>query len=70
MELALTGVKNAKLAVGAQIEMKAGTDYHKETYEGMPVVVRLGARTQIDTVRITWPNGLIQNETKRAGEPR
>ena len=64
VELALTGVKNAKLAVGAQIEIKAGTDYHKVTYEGIPVVVRLGGRTQIDTVRITWPNGLIQNETK------
>jgi Flp pilus assembly protein TadD len=64
LELALTGVKNAKLAVGAQIEIKAGTDYHKITYEGVPVVVRLGPRTQVDTVRITWPNGLIQNETK------
>ena len=64
LELALTGVKNAKLAVGAQIEIKAGTDYHKVTYEGIPVLVRLGGRTQIDTVRITWPNGLIQNETK------
>jgi hypothetical protein len=24
----------------------------------------VGGRTQLDTVRITWPNGLIQNETK------
>jgi tetratricopeptide (TPR) repeat protein len=64
LELALAGVKNAKLSVGAQIEIKAGTDYRKVTYEGVPVVVRLGARTQLDTVRITWPNGLIQNETK------
>ena len=40
-------MKNAKLAVGAQIEIKAGTDYRKVTYEGVPVVVRLGARTQI-----------------------
>ena len=65
IEIALTGVKNAKLAVGAQIEVKAGTDYQKVTYEGVPLVVRLGARTQVDTVRITWPNGLIQNETKQ-----
>jgi hypothetical protein len=50
--------------VGAQIEIKAGTDYRKVTYEGVPVIVRLGPRTQVDTVRITWPNGLIQNETK------
>ncbi|MCX6632812.1 MAG: FG-GAP-like repeat-containing protein [Candidatus Solibacter sp.] len=63
IEIALTGVKNAKLAVGAVIEVKAGTDYRKLTYEGVPVVVRLGGRMQVDTVRISWPNGLIQNET-------
>jgi hypothetical protein len=63
IELALTGVKNAKLAVGAVIEVKAGADYRKVTYDGVPVVVRLGTRTLVDTVRITWPNGLIQNET-------
>src|ERR1035437_1625529 len=63
LEIALIGVKNAKLAAGAQIEVKSGTVYRKLTYEGVPVVVRLGVRTQVDTVRITWPNGLIQNET-------
>ncbi len=62
--IALTGVKNAKLAAGAVIEVKAATDYRKVIYDGVPVVVRLGARTLVDTVRITWPNGLIQNETR------
>ncbi len=66
IEIALTGVKNAKLSPGAQIEVKTGASYRKLTYEGVPVVVRLGARTQVDTVRITWPNGLIQNETHLA----
>ena len=63
IEIALSGVKNAKLALDAKIEVKAGTFYQKAIYEGVPVVFRLGARTQVDTVRITWPNGLIQNET-------
>lgn len=62
--IALTGVKNAKLASGAQIEVKAGTDYRKIAYQGVPVLVRLGSRTKVDTVRIAWPNGLIQNETE------
>jgi tetratricopeptide (TPR) repeat protein len=66
LEIALTGVKNAKLAAGAVIEVKAGADYRKLMYEGVPVVVRLGARTLVDTVRISWPNGLIQNETRLA----
>src|ERR1035437_6755351 len=62
--IALTGVKNAKLAAGAVIEVKAATEYRKVIYDGVPVVVRLGARTLVDTGRITWPNGLIQNETR------
>jgi tetratricopeptide (TPR) repeat protein len=66
LEIALAGVKNGKLAAGAVIEVKAGGDYRKLVYDGVPVVVRLGARTLVDTVRITWPNGLIQNETRLA----
>ncbi len=64
IEIGLTGIKNTKLALNAKIEVKAGTFYEREVYEGVPLVFRLGARTQVDTVRITWPNGLIQNETQ------
>jgi tetratricopeptide (TPR) repeat protein len=63
IEIALSGVKNAKLAAGAVVEVKAGADYQKVMYDGVPVALRLGARTLVETVRITWPNGLIQNET-------
>ncbi|HJZ96779.1 MAG TPA: FG-GAP-like repeat-containing protein, partial [Candidatus Solibacter sp.] len=62
IEVALTGVKNLKTAIGAKVEVKAGTSYEKQTYEGVPLVFRLGTHTRVDTVRITWPNGLIQNE--------
>ena len=62
IEVALTGVKNLKTAVGAKVEVKAGTRYEKQTYEGLPLVFRLGGQKEVDTVRITWPNGLIQNE--------
>lgn len=65
-EIGLTGIKNAKMALDAKIEVKAGTFYEKATYRGVPIPFRLGARTQIETVRITWPNGLIQNETEQA----
>jgi hypothetical protein len=44
--------------------VKAGTSYEKKTYAGVPLVFRLGSHTSVDTVRITWPNGLIQNEVK------
>jgi tetratricopeptide (TPR) repeat protein len=62
MEIALTGVKNLKSAIGAKVEVKAGTYYAKQTYAGVPLVFRLGTAAQVETVRITWPNGLIQNE--------
>ena len=66
LEIGLIGVKSLKQAVGAKIEVKAGTVYRKLTYEGVPVVVRLGSHATVDTVRITWPNGLIQNEINQA----
>lgn len=62
MEIALTGVKNLKSALGAKVEVKAGTFYAKQTYDSVPLVFRLGNQTVVETVRITWPNGLIQNE--------
>ncbi len=65
IEIALTGVKNAKLALDARIEVKAGNSYQKALYQGVPLVFRLGDRAEVDTVRITWPNGLIQNETRQ-----
>jgi tetratricopeptide (TPR) repeat protein len=65
IEVALSGVKNPKLAVNAKVEVKAGASYEKQTYAGVPLVFRLGGQSSVDTVRITWPNGLIQNEMKQ-----
>jgi tetratricopeptide (TPR) repeat protein len=65
IEIGLTGVKNAKLSMNAKVEVKAGSIYQKATYAGIPLVFRLGSYTSVDTVRITWANGLIQNEMKQ-----
>lgn len=62
----LTGVKNLKLAQYAEVEVKAGTLYYKKMYFGEPLVFDLRNLTSVDTVRITWPNGLIQNEPNQA----
>ena len=61
----LTGVKSAKLARGARVEVKSGPLYRKQVYVGVPLTFGLGGRNTIDTVRITWPNGLIQNEIQQ-----
>lgn len=60
----LSGVKNLKLSPGAEVELKAGLLYQKRAYRGVPLVFGLRGVSEIDTVRVTWPNGLIQNETK------
>ena len=65
MRIGLAGVKNLKLAPGATVEVKAGLSYQKRIYQGVPLVFGLGGYKEADTVRITWPNGLIQNEAKQ-----
>lgn len=66
LRVALTGVKNLKLAAGARVEVKAGVLYQKKLYQGAPLVFGLAGYTQADAVRITWPNGLVQNEPRQA----
>ncbi len=61
----LAGVKNLKLATGAEVEVRAGSFYQKRIYRGVPLTFGLRSLGAIDTVRITWPNGLIQNETNQ-----
>jgi hypothetical protein len=61
----LQGIKNLKLAQDAEVEIKAGTLYREATYAGVPLLFSTGAAASVDVVRITWPNGLIQNETRQ-----
>jgi tetratricopeptide (TPR) repeat protein len=70
ISVALEGVKTAKLAPGAEVEVKAGASYQKRLYEGVPLLFGLGPFREVDTVRITWPNGNIQNETRQAAGRR
>ena len=64
----LSGVKNLKLAYGAQVEVKSGATYQKKVYEGVPLTFAIGSHTMAETVRTTWPNGLIQNEVNQAAD--
>jgi len=63
LDVALEGVKNLKLAPGSEVEIKAGALYQKRLYDGVPLAFGLGAHKQADTIRVTWPNGMIQNVT-------
>jgi hypothetical protein len=66
LRVALTGVKNLKMAPGAEVEMKAGGRYQKASYDGVPLLFGMGRHERADTIRITWANGLIQNQTDEA----
>ena len=69
LTLRLEGVKNLKGAANATVEVKSGAFYEKRLYDNSALAFALDGRSGADTVRITWPNGLIQNETgKKAGE--
>ncbi len=65
LRVALAGVKNLKLGPGTEVEIKAGTHYQKRMYEGVPLLFGLGPEKAVDTIRISWPNGMIQNEIDR-----
>ena len=65
IRVALTGVKNLKLGYDSEVEIKAGASYQKKMYRGVPLMFDLAGRLAADTVRITWPNGLIQNDVKQ-----
>ncbi len=61
----LKGVRSLKLAQDALVEIKAGALYRSRFYEGVPLTFDLGDQTAAEVVRITWPNGLIQNEVRQ-----
>ena len=65
LTVALHGVKNLKLANAAIVEVKSGALYQKKMYTGSPLYFAMRGYPEADTVRITWPNGLIQNEPQK-----
>lgn len=65
LTVSLEGVKSLKIPVGAEVEVKAGTFYERKRYENAPLMFALGDRQVVDTIRIVWPNGMIQNETRQ-----
>jgi len=67
MDVTLAGVKNLKLAYGAKVEIRAGLQYQKQIYRGVPLHFGMASYAAPDSLRITWANGLVQNELKQAG---
>ena len=64
----LKGVRSLKLAQDALVEIKAGTLYARQFYKGVPLLFDTADNALVDVVRITWPNGLIQNEVRQVAD--
>jgi tetratricopeptide (TPR) repeat protein len=70
LAVSLEGVKNLKQPPGSEVEVKAGSLYQKMVYEGAPLLFGLAGHKQADTIRVSWPNGMIQNKTAVAAGQR
>ena len=62
MRVKIDGVKNLKLPVAAEVEIKSGESYQKKVYEGIPLLFGLGARDTINTVRTRGRTGSFKTK--------
>ena len=69
LRLMLTGARANRDAIGAAIEVRAGSETLRRTVmptrgylsqSELPVTIGLGTRAHVDEVRIRWPDGSIQ----------
>jgi tetratricopeptide (TPR) repeat protein len=65
LRLAFRGKKDNRRGVGAVVEVRAGGVYRRIFWLGEPVLLGVGAATETDYVRVTWPNGVVQYFLRR-----
>jgi Tfp pilus assembly protein PilF len=61
LEVKMIGYKSNAEGIGSLVEVKAGNYYNKIVVTGNPIRVFAGNLSQVDVVRVTWPNAVIQN---------
>jgi len=74
LRISLKGVADNKSAVGAKVEVFAGELWQKWEISGSgylsqsatDLVIGLGKERSVDTVRVLWPSGVIQDEAQIA----
>ncbi len=60
-QMALTGKKDNRRGVGAIVEVRTGPVYRRIFWQGETQTIGLGNHNLAEVVRITWPNGVVQN---------
>jgi tetratricopeptide (TPR) repeat protein len=61
VRIVLEGKRTNRQGIGAVLELKAGRFYRRAMYPGHPITLGTEDRERLDVVRVTWPNGVIQN---------
>ncbi len=60
LRLALRGFKDNRRGVGAVVELLAGPVYRRAYWRGEATTFGLGGEDEVDVLRVTWPNGVVQ----------
>jgi len=66
VRLRLAGSRNNKRGVGAVVELSAGPLYAMRQADGRDLTIGFDGHGPPDTVRLTWPNGILQQEIEPA----
>jgi len=66
LRLFYRGQKDNRQAIGAVIEVRAGTVYRRIFARGAPELIGLGSAPEVDYTRIRWPNGVLQLDMRHA----
>ena len=60
--LKFVGQKDNRQAVGAVLEVRAQDLYRRVYLRGEAAIIGIGDRPYADVVRVSWPNGVVQQE--------
>ncbi len=66
VRLRLQGVKNNRSGAGTTVELRAGPLYALRVADGQDLTIGFDGHGPVDTVRVTWPNGILQQEIEPA----
>lgn len=61
VRLELIGLKDNRRGVGAVVEMRAWDTYRRIYWTGAPQVLGFGQGESLDILRVSWPNGVVDN---------
>ena len=65
VRLGYRGSKDNRRGLGAVVEIRSGPIYRRIYWRGEAELVGVGEGTEMDLVRVTWPNGVVQYDDRR-----